>query len=592
MLTLRSKAMTPRRRERCGRLVLVSLLFLAAGPAAGPLRLAASPAAAAVLSPAPDAASLAAALDAMLAATFPADRPGAAVLVKRGDEVLLRKGYGMANLELGVALQPDSVFEIGSITKQFTAAGILLLAERGQLRLDDDITRYLTDFPTHGKKITIQHLLTHTSGIVDYTHLPEWAAHVRDDLPPASVAALFKDRALDFSPGERWAYDNSGYFLLGMVIEKVAGKTYGQFLMDEIFRPLGMKSTRYGSNVDLILHRAYGYEKAGDRFVNAEYYSMTQPFAAGALVSSVDDLAIWDRALYGESLLKKATLQQMFTPGRLSSGVSTRYANGWAFGSLGEHAVVWHNGSIPGFATALLRVPDPRLLVVVLSNDASHQPSPDALARRLASRVLGVPDRPPALAGGALDAADLDGYAGVYVDQDQVKRMVSRDGGRLFAQRQGGEKFELLPAARDRFVYQDNSAGLTFQRDVQGRVSGALFDPGVGPELALRRSAEAPPAERQAIAVSAALAALFDGYAGAYELAPGFVLTITRDGDHLFAQATGQSRFEIFPASETRFFLKVVDAEIEFTPAPTAGGRSPRLVLHQGGRDMPGERTR
>ena len=183
-------------------------MLLTAGLAGGPVRLSAlvfsgagnvgaslasapaSPPAPASASPAPGSASLAADLDAMLAASFPADRPGAAVLVKRGQEVLLRKGYGMANLELGVALQPDSVFEIGSITKQFTAAGILLLAERGRLRLDDEITRYLPDFPTHGKKITIQHLLTHTSGIADYTHLPEWAAHMRDDLPPAAVAAL------------------------------------------------------------------------------------------------------------------------------------------------------------------------------------------------------------------------------------------------------------------------------------------------------------------------------------------------------------------------------------------------------------------
>ncbi len=494
MLTLRSKAIRPCPRGWCGRSALAFWLLLTAGLAGGPVRLAALSAAAP--SPAPASVSLAAALDAMLGAAFPADRPGAAVLVKRGEEVLLRKGYGMANLELGVALRPDSVFEIGSITKQFTAAGILLLAERGQLRLDDDITRYLTDFPTHGKQITIQHLLTHTSGVADYTRLPEWAAHMRDDLPPAAVAALFKDKPLDFAPGERWAYDNSGYFLLGMVIEKVAGKDYGQFMMDEIFRPLGMKSTRYGSNADLILHRASGYEKAGDRFVNAEYHSMTQPFAAGALVSDVDDLAIWDRALYGESLLKQATLLRMFTPGRLSSGATTRYANGWIFGSLGEHAVVWHNGSIPGFASALLRVPDQRLLVVVLSNDGSHQPSPDAWARRLAARVLGVPERPPTLPAGALDAAALDGYVGVYVDEDKVKRTVSRDGSHLFAQRQGGEKAELLPTARDRFVYLDYPVELTFQRDAQGRVSGALLDPGVGAELTLRRSAEAPPAER------------------------------------------------------------------------------------------------
>jgi D-alanyl-D-alanine carboxypeptidase len=585
MLMPQFAGLRPWLRRRGRRSVLLFLFLLSAALGAGSGRSEGLAAAGA-----PAAAPLAAALDAMLAASYPAGRPGAAVLVRRGDEVLVRKGYGMANLELGVALQPESVFEIGSITKQFTAAGILLLAERGRLHLDDEVTRYLPDFPTHGKKITLQHLLTHTSGIADYTHLPEWAAHLRDDMQPAAIVALFKDKPLDFSPGERFAYDNSGYFLLGMVIEKASGKEYGQFMMDEIFRPLGMKSSRYGSNADVILHRANGYEKAGDGFANAHYHSMTQPYAAGALVSDVDDLALWDRALYGGPLFGKATLARMFTPGKVSSGASTRYANGWAFGDLGGHALVWHNGGIPGFETALLRAPDQRLLVVVLSNDGGHEPSPDAMARRIAAQVLGVPEHPPILAAGALDAATLDGYVGVYVDEDQVKRMVTRDGDRLFAQRQGGEKAELQPTARDRFVYKDNPAQLSFQRDAKGRVSGALLDRGSGPELALRKNDEAPPPERQAIAVAPALAVLMEGYAGAYEITPAFVLTITRDGDHLFAQATGQPRFEIFPASETRFFLKVVDAEIEFTPAPRAGGRSPRLVLHQGGRDMTGER--
>ena len=592
MLTPPSEAIRPCPRRQGRGSALPWCLLLAAGLAVGAVRLEAAPAAGATSPGAPAAKPSPSntALDAMLAAAYPTERPGAVVLVKRGDKVLLRKGYGLANLELGVPLQPESVFEIGSITKQFTAAGILLLAERGRLRLDDEITRYLPDFPTHGKKITIQHLLTHTSGIADYTHLPEWAAHMREDLAPSAIVALIKDKPLDFAPGERWAYDNSGYFLLGMVIEKAGGKSYAQFMMDEIFRPLGMKSTRYGSNKDLIPHRACGYEPAGDGFANAEYHSMTQPYAAGALVSDVDDLAIWDRALYGESLLSKETLARMFTAGQVSSGASTRYANGWVFGELAGHAVVWHNGGIPGFATALLRVPDQRLLVVVLSNDGGHEPPPHTMARRIAAQALGVPERPPTLPAGALDTATLDGYVGVYVDQEKVVRTVRREGGRLFAQRRGGEKAELLPIARDRFVYEDVPAQLAFQRDAQGRVSGALLDRGIGPDLALRKSDEAPPAERQAIAVSPALAALLEGYTGSYEVAAGFVLTITRAGDRLFLQATGQPKFEIFPASETVFFLKVVDAEIEFTPAPTPGGRSPRLVLHQGGRDLPGQR--
>ena len=159
-----------------------------------------------------------------LAAAYPAGQPGAAAIVVEDGKVVLRKGYGMANLELGVPDSPEMVFELGSVTKQFTAAAILLLQERGKLSVEDDITKYLPDFPTHGQTITIEHLLTHTSGIPSYTGLPEWFAKIREDLKPADVIALFKDKPLEFNPGERWAYDNSGFFLLGAIIEKVSGQ--------------------------------------------------------------------------------------------------------------------------------------------------------------------------------------------------------------------------------------------------------------------------------------------------------------------------------------------------------------------------------
>ncbi|HVR95712.1 MAG TPA: serine hydrolase domain-containing protein, partial [Thermoanaerobaculia bacterium] len=345
-------------------------------------------------------------IDKMLAASYPASEPGAAVLVVKDGDVLLRKGYGLANLELGVPVEPDMAFEIGSVTKQFTAAAILMLAERGQLRLDDDVTRHLPEFPTQGRKITIEHLLTHTSGIPSYTGLPEWQGQSRQEATVDQLIGFFRDKPLEFEPGTRWAYNNSAYVLLGAIVEKLSGKTYEQFVEEEIFKPLGMKDSRYGSKSEVVARRASGYEGETGAYRNASYLSMTQPYSAGALISTVDDLAAWDRALTGETLLKKASLERMFTPVSLASGLSTRYAYGWSVFDFEGRRVIEHGGDINGYASYLLRIPEERLVVVILSNNPEKRPRPDVLSMRIAARLLGkdLENRPTvAFASQALD---------------------------------------------------------------------------------------------------------------------------------------------------------------------------------------------
>ncbi|HET9226441.1 MAG TPA: serine hydrolase domain-containing protein, partial [Thermoanaerobaculia bacterium] len=267
---------------------------------------------------------LAAYADKLLTETYRAGEPGAAVLVMKDGKPVLRKGYGLANLELNVPVQPETVFEIGSVTKQFTAAAILMLAERGQLSVEDEITKHLPDYPTHGKTITIDHLLTHTSGIPSYTNMPEWMTRVREDLKVEQIIAMFKDKPLEFAPGENWAYNNSAYILLGAVIEKVSGKTYEDFIEQEIFKPLGMTRSYYGNNSEVVPGRADGYDKEENGYRRARYLSMTQPYAAGSLISTVDDLARWSDALWSGKVLKPESLQRMLTPAQLASGRSTR----------------------------------------------------------------------------------------------------------------------------------------------------------------------------------------------------------------------------------------------------------------------------
>ncbi|MFP5287370.1 MAG: serine hydrolase, partial [Thermoanaerobaculia bacterium] len=498
--------------------------------------------------------------------------------------VVLRKGYGMANLELGVPVEPDMVFKLGSVTKQFTAAAILMLAERGKLRLEDDFRTYLTDYPDPGKKITVEHLLTHTSGIPSYTGLPEWFPRRREDMPVDTLVAVFKDKPLEFNPGDDWAYNNSAYVLLGALLEKVSGKTYEQFVEEEIFRPLGMDRSRYGHANEMVPRRASGYTRQGEEWKNADYISMTQPYAAGSLLSTVDDLVLWDKALSGETLLKKASIERMFTPVKLNSGRSTRYGYGWSVFDWEGRRIMEHGGDIFGFTSYITRVPQERMMIAILSNDQASDPRPNALISRILARSFGAPleERKPLVLG----AKDLDEYVGVYRFDAKTTRAVTREGDKLYSQRSGSSKVEIIPLSRDEFATAEETR-LRFRRDAQGRVAGLDLAPRFGPEAVGTRTDEAPPAERQAVKVDPAL---YDAYAGEYELMPGFLLKITREGDQLFGQPTGQPKAELFPASETRFFLRVVEAGVEFQRG--TDGRATGLVLHQGGRDVPAKKVR
>jgi CubicO group peptidase (beta-lactamase class C family) len=478
----------------------MNLPFSVVGPtlAAGALLLTlTSPARAAAPASASD---LAAYADKTLAAIYPAGQPGATAIVVKDGKVVLRKGYGMANLELGVPMSPDMVFELGSVTKQFTAASILLLQERGKLRVEDDITKYLPDFPTHGQTITIENLLTHTSGIPSYTGLPEWHAKVREDLKPADVIALFKDKPLEFNPGERWAYDNSGFFLLGAIIEKVSGESYERFVEEEIFQKLGMTHSRYDHPDELIPRRASGYSKGeaeDDKgFHNADYISMTSPYAAGALMSTVDDLAIWDRALGGETLLKKASLDRMFTAAKLKSGLSTHYGYGMGvFDFAGRH-VQTHGGDIPGFTTDVIRVPTERLFVAILSNNDASDPRPDVVALRIVAKALGQPFEDVKTI--QLDPKALADYPGVYKFDEQTTRVITLENGKLFAQRRGGGKQEISATAPDELIYPDGMTRLHFRRDAQGKVTGVDFSTISGDDQTGTKTDEPLPEERQA----------------------------------------------------------------------------------------------
>ena len=377
--------------------------------------------------------------------------PGLAVAIVKRGKIVVAKGYGYADLENDVPATAETVFRIGSITKQFTAAGIMRLEEQGKLSLDDTLQKFLPNYPTQGNRVTIRHLLNHTSGIKNYTTLgPKWQRVMRLDMVPDSLAALFAAEPFDFKPGDRWLYDNSGYFLLGMVIEKISGKAYGQYLQDELFTPLGLKNTLYCDQARLIKHRAQGYaNKPNGQFGNAEPLSMTLPYAAGSLCSTVGDLAMWTAALAGGKVVSLASYKQMTTPVALNNGQPLTYGFGLRLSTLRGHGQIGHNGGINGFISELHHYVDDSVVTVVLTNVGNTTAT--QIEKLIATRALGIPDT----AAVPLSATELARYEGTY-QLPRLRVKMFAENGRRSSQGEGQGVIHLKHLGGGRFVAEDN----------------------------------------------------------------------------------------------------------------------------------------
>jgi CubicO group peptidase (beta-lactamase class C family) len=315
--------------------------------------------------------------------------PGVSVAVVQNGEVVLAKGYGQANVELDVACTADTIFQIGSITKQFTASAVMLLVEQGKIALDDAISKYVENSPEAWKDVTVRHLLNHTSGIKSYTSIPDNMAKSRLDRSKNEIIGTVRDLPLEFAPGEKWVYNNTGYFLLGLVIEKASGKPYAEFLQESIFKPLGMSDTRVNELSAIVKNRATGYMWAG-QLLNAEHASMTWPYSAGAMISTVNDLAKWDAALYGEKIIKQCSLDQMWTKVKLNDGQVRDYGFGWSLSDHRGHKLIGHGGGIHGFTTDLARFVNDKLTIIVLTNSSGIGANPAAITRGIAA--IYIPD--------------------------------------------------------------------------------------------------------------------------------------------------------------------------------------------------------
>ncbi|WP_303282129.1 serine hydrolase [Flavivirga amylovorans] len=533
------------------------------------------------------------------------------VLVSDHGKVIYKKGFGMANMEWDIPNQTNTKHRLGSITKQFTAMLILQLAADGKLDLQAPITKYLPDYPKEtGDKITTHHLLTHTSGIPNYTAFPKFfQEESRNSYTPDEFVKKFADKALEFTPGEKFNYSNSGYFLLGVLVEKLSGKTYEQMLHDKIFTPLSMNESGYDNHGEILKNRATGYEKRGGKFINSNYLDMSIPYAAGSMYSTVEDLYKWDQALYTNTILSKEYMDLYFKP-YISAFGNSHYAYGWGVGynKIGKSSdsiyTIGHGGGINGFNTNISRAPSDKSLVVLLNN--TGRAPLNQMTRAIRGIIYGKDYKMPkkSVANEVLAVIENKGVDAGIAHYNTIKDSKDYD---LRENEMNGIGYQLMGSGKvDEAVkvFKLNVEAFPKSSNVYDSYGEALMNSGKN-DLAIenyKKSVEINPNNLAGIEALKKLGAdvsdiekevvvpddILETYVGKFELMPSFIITITKEGSQLKAQATGQAKFDIFPKSENVFYLKVVNAQLTFNK--NEADKVDSATLLQNGQEVTGKR--
>ena len=532
-------------------------------------------------------ADLRAQADALVERTFPADGPGGAVIITQGGRVIYARGRGLADVHARTAITPDTVFRMGSITKQFTASVIMQLVQEGRIGLDDPLSRFFPDYPQPGAGATVRQLLSHTGGVQSYTAIPGF---MRDDAntsrayTTAEMIALFRDMPSPTRPGEAWNYNNSGYVLLGAIIEQVTGKAWHEAVTERIARPLGLTTIRYGVGEERIPGMARGYTVGDNGVQLARPIHMSVPHAAGALTGNVRDLATWAQALHHGRVVSAQSYAQMTQAASLPEGRTHPYGFGLNLGDVRGRPAVGHGGGIFGFGTSSTYVPSEDLFVAVFTNSDTHDIAPDVTMNRLTAIALGDPY--PELTATALDMAAVEPLTGLYrIDgQTDERRFFARDG-KLFTQRADGPPQEVFAAGGDRFFY--GPASLTWfqvRRAADGAHVMEMHQEGA--HRAERATRTGPvPAEAAALTLPRAV---LERYVGAYRMPIGqLIVAIDADGT-LTGQLPGQPPVHLDATSETAFRVREVGAALVFT---LENGQVTRATIRQGGRELSGDRA-
>lgn len=534
------------------------------------------------------------------------------VLIAEEGKVIYKNGFGMANMEWDMPNEPDTKHRLGSITKQFTGMLIMQLAVEGKLDLQAPISKYLPDYPkANGDKITTHHLLTHTSGIPNYTSFPEFIDEIsRNEYAREEFVDLFSDRALDFKPGERFSYSNSGYFLLGFIAEKVAGKSYEELLKEKIFVPLKMNNTGYDWPNDIIKNRAAGYEKVGKDYKNTDYLDQSIPYSAGAMYSTVEDLFIWAQALLTNKLLSEKDMEIYFKP-KISAWEGKSYGYGITVGNepvgnaLDSINVFSHGGGINGFNTLLTCSPSDQSTIVLFNNTGQASLNQIASAIRAVMYDKSYDQPTKSIAIDLLDVIEKEGLEAGMKHYDKIKE---DDNYGLDEMEVNNAGYQLMGNGKVKeaaAVFKLNIDAFPESFNAYDSYAEALLELGEKEKSIknYKKSIEMNPGNQNGIDMLEKIGVntgdlikkveisekVLSSYVGKYNLMEGFDIVISKEGEQLKAQATGQAAFEIYPKSETEFYLKVVEAQIVFDKGKK--GKVDSMTLFQGGQELPGKRV-
>jgi CubicO group peptidase (beta-lactamase class C family) len=520
------------------------------------------------------------------------------VLVADKGKIIYEKGFGQANMEWAIPNQTDTKFRIGSVTKQFTAALILQLVEEGKVKLDGKLSDYLPDYRKDtGSKITVHQLLNHTSGVPSYTNRPDFRDEVsRDPHSVADFVTKFASGDLEFEPGTKFSYNNSGYFLLGAIVEKVTGKSFETVITERIFKPLGMNNSGYDNQAPLLQKRASGYQKTQTGYENAPYLDMSLPYAAGSLYSTVDDLFKWDQSLYADKILSAESKKLMFTPGLSNYGYGFNIYD-QAIGKTEQKTkIIQHGGGINGFNCLLTRAIDNRQTVIILDN-VSLGKHHGRITNSIINILNGQPVEPPknSIAETLYKIATEKNVAAAVAEYRKLKatKMAEYDfsegelntlGYQLFAMKRTKDAIEIFKLNVEMFPKSANphdSLGEAYLEDNQKDLALVNY----------KKAVERDPKNTGAMQIVKLLegkttkvdSGSFDAFIGDYEIAPNFILTVTKEGDKLFGQATGQGKLELEAVSENQFAVPSAKALVVFER--DSSGKVVGLMLSQGGRD-------
>jgi len=508
---------------------------------------------------------------------------GVSVLVSQDGKIIYEKGFGYADIGNKVPVTPDTKFRIGSITKQFIAASILKLQEQGKISVQDKLSKFIPGFP-RGDEVTIHHLLTHTSGIHSYTNNPAFEKYLTMPIAPAALVDTIKARPYDFNPGDKYLYNNSGFFLLGYIIEKISGKSLADYLQESLFKPLGMNNTGI-YKVDVVLeNEAYGYSYNNDTIIKAVNWDMTWAGGAGALYSTTKDLYTWNEAVFNGKVLSAESLKAAFTPAVLNNKEKTDYGYGWALSDLRGFKLIGHSGGLNGFVTYLGRQPEKKVTVTVLCNStpppAGINPTTNGLLITEFLLWSGMEKQSSFASDIKIDENTLKSYTGRYNYGSGAVLIVTLEGSQLMAQMTGQPNFPIYPSSNDEFNWKVVEAKIRFVKDDKGIVTHAIHNQG-GQQLEAKKMKDEMP-----VTVAPAV---FDKLAGKYDMGNSSFFVISKDGEKLILQIPNQPQYQLLPASETEYFMKESSVRIKFKA--NDAGITDTMILDIDGSEQQGKRV-